>query len=222
MMGEKEQNDENQKNYKDFITFTPDNVRFISRNTKELADKHYKIVKSLRKKPMTVKELHSLFYNKETRKYSRTRKTIYRYLDRLENAGIVTVVGHRITDGSRVAEKLYARTAKVFFMENIEITPELRKKEANTLMRFFSKIFLVEKGKEESLSVLLNKFLEIQPKYIKRLFNQTKEDHELAELIAQTDIDTLQCLSDFTGTFAFFVTNSDIMDQIKDILHVRK
>ena len=113
------QKKESQK-YRDFITFQPEVVKFISMDTYKVIEKYYPIVKALRKRSMTVKEIHNLYTDSESQKHTLTIKTIYRYLEKLEDEEIVVVSGHRETKGSRQVEKLYSRTASIFFTEKGE------------------------------------------------------------------------------------------------------
>ena len=64
---------------------------------------------------MTTKEIHDLYIDDETKNHTYTIKTIYRYLEILEEIDLVKIGGHRITEGMRLAEKLYTRTANIFF-----------------------------------------------------------------------------------------------------------
>ncbi|MHA1186221.1 MAG: hypothetical protein ACTSSK_04990 [Candidatus Heimdallarchaeota archaeon] len=113
---------EEKPKYKDFIEHEPEIVKFLDPKDTELANKHIRIIKALREKHMTVKEIHDLYIDQDTNKHTYTIKTIYRYLEKLEELNLIIVSGHRLTKGNRLPEKLYARTANIFFKSQEEKT----------------------------------------------------------------------------------------------------
>ena len=88
--------------YKDFIEHKPVVVKFLDQDDTELDNKHIRIIKALREKNMTAKEIHDLYTDEDTKKHTYTIKTIYRYLEKLEEANLIIVAGHRLTKGNRI------------------------------------------------------------------------------------------------------------------------
>ncbi|MHA1307742.1 MAG: hypothetical protein ACTSQN_10680, partial [Candidatus Heimdallarchaeota archaeon] len=124
--------------YKDFIEHEPEIVRFLNTEDTELTKKYIRIIKALREKHMTVKEIHDLYIDEETKKHTYTIKTIYRYLEKLEDADLIIVSGHRLTKGNRLPEKLYARTANIFFKSQEEKTsPEAIEKRKDMIKKIY-------------------------------------------------------------------------------------
>jgi DNA-binding transcriptional ArsR family regulator len=104
----------------DVISFEPKRIKIV-RDKKDLEalydPNHYPIIKTLRKGPMTVREIEQA-YKKEAQGMedleAKSDKTIYRYLKVLEKAGLVVPAGQRVVMGKTATETLFARTAEVF------------------------------------------------------------------------------------------------------------
>ncbi|MFW9851063.1 MAG: hypothetical protein ACFFF4_18205, partial [Candidatus Thorarchaeota archaeon] len=77
--------------YEDFVTGKPELVRILTQEQMDLATEHMDILKELVRKNLTVKEIHTLFWDSSKQEYSKTIKTIYRYMDALEETGLVKV-----------------------------------------------------------------------------------------------------------------------------------
>ncbi|NPD90739.1 MAG: helix-turn-helix transcriptional regulator, partial [Asgard group archaeon] len=96
------------KKFKDYIDYEPPVIKFLNGEQTKLAEEHLKIIKALRiNKHMTAKEIHDLYIDEETSKPTYTIKTIYRYLEKLEETDLVKISGHRMTEGKRLSEQLY-------------------------------------------------------------------------------------------------------------------
>ncbi len=109
-----------QKKYQDIIDYKPTVLKVISdeETLKILSDNNYeKVMRILRKKPMTVQEITEAF-NELAKTCSftdqKSDKSIYRYLKVLEERGMVATAGQRVVMGKTATEKLYMRTARVF------------------------------------------------------------------------------------------------------------
>ena len=102
------------------MTFQPEIVKIVCEEDKLalLKDpKYVPIIKMLRKRPMTVKEIEAE-YNQgfEDESDKKSDKTLYRYLKELENAALVIPTGQRVVIGRTATETLYGRTAKIFYL----------------------------------------------------------------------------------------------------------
>ena len=103
------------KKYKDAITYSQSLMKEITdvETIKLFKDENLMhVLKSLRNSPgvLTVKELRD--------DLKKSDKTIYRYLKKLEDAGLVVQAGKRVfpADKKKVkTQTLYMRTAKIFF-----------------------------------------------------------------------------------------------------------
>ncbi|MCK4972602.1 MAG: hypothetical protein KAS52_04720 [Candidatus Heimdallarchaeota archaeon] len=79
---------------------------------KDIEHKYNKVVKS--------KGLERGLGKKDLEKLERSDKSIYRYIKELTKAGLVAPAGHRVVLGKTATEILYVRTAKIFYLKNLE------------------------------------------------------------------------------------------------------
>lgn len=110
-----------QPKHQDMVTYTPAIIIDINPEQRYLINQHHAIVAGLRKGNLTVKEIHQLYWEPRENKPTKTLKTIYRYLDILEENGIVAVAGQRMTIGSRITEKVYCLTAAHFYSSELAL-----------------------------------------------------------------------------------------------------
>ncbi|MFX0062909.1 MAG: hypothetical protein ACFFC7_12085 [Candidatus Hermodarchaeota archaeon] len=188
--------------HKDFITFRPLPVKYIQQEEFEMARKYNPIIRALRNQTMTVKEIHS-FYRDPEKDRPVSIKTIYQILKRLEEKGLVAVAGRRMTEDSRLTEKLYAATAKVFFLDDIEanrecLESERGRLEAQILNNFMSEVFQVP---EADSSVFYNYLCrlhemrsEINTKLRERLNNSEKMPQYITKLSTEDFIELWRLL----------------------------
>ena len=120
--------------FRDFLDaeFKPNGIKTV-RDPKIIEyfeDENYSIILNvLREKPMTVKELTKRYNEYVTEKGTkqrlpqqrilenlRTDKTMYRYIKELTKAKIIAPAGQRMVIGKTATEVLYARTAKIFYV----------------------------------------------------------------------------------------------------------
>lgn len=82
----------------------------------------YPVIAFLRHGNFTVKEITDAYpgfsLNISDPKNKKSDKTIYRYLSKLKSLGLIDEVGQRVTSGQIVNEKLWGRTAKIFYVED--------------------------------------------------------------------------------------------------------
>jgi len=109
-----------QKNYQNIVDFKPVILKVLSdeKTRKLLENPNYEmIIPILRKGPMTVQEITQAFNKMAENSDSieeKSDKSIYRYLNALEEIGVVATAGQRVVMGKTATEKLYMRTARVF------------------------------------------------------------------------------------------------------------
>ncbi|MFV2015407.1 MAG: hypothetical protein ACC656_08275 [Candidatus Heimdallarchaeota archaeon] len=110
-----------QPKHQDMVTYSPAIILDINPQQRYLITQHHTIVMGLRNGNLTVKEIHQLYWEPRENKPTKTLKTIYRYLDILEENGIVAVAGQRMTMGSRITEKVYCLTAEYFHDSELDL-----------------------------------------------------------------------------------------------------
>ncbi|WP_371806000.1 hypothetical protein [Candidatus Lokiarchaeum ossiferum] len=211
------------KNYEDFVTKKPQLIRRISLKQEELLREHVLIMKSLTKYGhMTVKEIHHLYYNPQTQKYSKALKTIYRYMEFLEKSSLIQVSGHRMAQKSRMAEKLYCRTAVVFlFEENLDKKNWWESSSGADFMKivpeYMQRFFQVEKSSIEPLTQLIETYLSGESKNIQDQFEAVESDKTLADLASPLSVWHLKEMFSVTAILKLFIENSDFRSQLNSI-----
>jgi hypothetical protein len=175
----------------DIITYKTEDVKvvFNPQIVDILTDTNYSpVLKALSREYLTVKDLIQKY--KELTGIEKSQKTMYRYLKELKKHGAVIQVGQRVTEGKKVTEALFGRTAKIiyFYQSNRDFwTDEKYKEESEqvleTMATVFSKRWDIPKPKLECLRQLLIKNDEYIPEEIKRILElyvkeKNKEAHE--------------------------------------------
>jgi hypothetical protein len=196
---------------KDYINFKPDVVKFISKDEIELADKFPVIIDALRKKNMTVKEIHNLFFDPKLKAHTYAIKTIYRHLEELEKAGLVTVAGFRETKGSRKAEKLYTNSAIIFFHkkdeEYMQHKKGVRKKIAQQIFVVLGEMLQKKDIDFEKFSNLMQAFFDKQHHAIDSIIDGIQENPILADLYGEMDQEYISVINTFSAVFITLLNN---------------
>ncbi|MHA1556934.1 MAG: hypothetical protein ACTSPM_08390 [Candidatus Heimdallarchaeota archaeon] len=207
---------------KDFIEYESEMVIFLDEEQTKLAGKYYEIFKALReKKNMTAKEMHELYIDEETKKHTYTIKTIYRYLDKLEEVGLIQVAGHRITKGQRLTEKLYARTANIFFKaEKDKVHPEAIKYRKERMKDVYTFLEQVE-GKlaieyKDFEDLMLTK-MDLEFQINKSLTSKIPKKKKLAKLFSSVDIDAVNYINDTAAMILVMVKHPELIKKIQKI-----
>ena len=102
--------------FKVFIEKNPKIIANIELEKKQLL-RDYKIIFMglSQKKYLSAKDIHQLYWEPTEQKYSKSKKTVYRYLDLLEEANLIMECGYRKPNDSHMTEKLFCRTALLYF-----------------------------------------------------------------------------------------------------------
>jgi hypothetical protein len=178
--------EEREKNYKDFLEKKPQLVMKVSSKQTKLMMEHGLIIKNLgEKEQMTVKEIHELYWDKMKEKHGKTLKTIYRYMDLLEKANIVQVAGHRKPKGSHLTEKLYSRTAIIYFEEEAQETKWWRDEEGmkqfEMIWKVSKKFFGLEEEKMKDYANVIDDYYQEREENIREILVMIEGNKELAE-----------------------------------------
>ncbi|NHJ47990.1 MAG: hypothetical protein FK733_09395 [Asgard group archaeon] len=196
---------------KDYINYIPEVVKFITKEEIALADKFPIIIDALRKKNMTVKEIHNLFFDQEIKAYKYAIKTIYRHLEELERARLVSVAGFRETKGSRKAEKLYTKSAIIFFQvkdeEYMHLKKDVRKKIVEQVYVVLGEMLERKDVNFEKFSNLIGAFFDKQHLAIDSIVDGIQENQILADLYGEMDPEYIRVINTFSATFITFLNN---------------
>lgn len=207
--------------YTDYVDFTQKAVDFLDAEQTELGVKYGEIIHALREQNMTAKELHYLYLDEDTGKYSCTLKTVYRHLEKLEKAGLVTVCGHRSTEGKSLTEKLYARTAKTFFKSmNERRDAEALKKRTTDIEKLYtilSEVLDSDIIDYNEFSDILNLFFDYELDGFNLLAEKAPDSERLQRLYSEIDIKYVNYLNDFVARLLAFILNPELIEGIQKI-----
>ncbi|MFQ5979706.1 MAG: hypothetical protein ACE5OZ_16375 [Candidatus Heimdallarchaeota archaeon] len=215
------------KETQDFIDFEPERIKLISKETMALAREYLVLIRALADGSKTVKELHGLYKDPNTEIPAITIKTVYRYLEKLEKAELVTVAGHRATQGSRIPEKLYSRTARIFFQQLDDAEWESSSRESAEAFSAKLATLLKEYFQQTATNIsafdsVFEQFFGLRSKTASSLLKKTEESDGLAELYVTTDFDKISTLNEYGLMFITFLQHPEILEQLKDLLAVEK
>jgi Fe2+ or Zn2+ uptake regulation protein len=206
---------------KEYINYTPAIVKFLNKDENTLAEKFPKIIDVLRKKNMTVKEIHNIFYDQELKTHSYAIKTIYRHLEELERAGLVSVAGFRETKGSRKAEKLYTKSAIIFFQQMDEeykhYKKDVRKKIVHQLYVVLGEMLQRKDIDFEKFSNFMHIFLDKQHLAIDSIINGIQENQTLADLYGEMDPEYISVINTFSAIFITLLNNPSMFKVLEKL-----
>ncbi|MHA1355311.1 MAG: hypothetical protein ACTSR1_09090 [Candidatus Heimdallarchaeota archaeon] len=212
---------EEKPKYKDFIEHEPEIVKFLDPKDTELANKHIRIIKALREKHMTVKEIHDLYIDQDTNKHTYTIKTIYRYLEKLEESNLIIVSGHRLTKGNRLPEKLYARTANIFFKSQEEkTTPEALEKRKDMIKKIYGILSEVEDSPIidfQAFEEIISMKLDLESKYVREVIEKVPDNKKLSKIFIGSDIGSVNYLNEFAADIILMIKHPELMEKIQKI-----
>jgi hypothetical protein len=211
------------------VTYEPPSVKVI-RDTEVInlfyIPNYYVIIIALRKGPMTVRDLEQAF-KEEARKHEglepRSDKSIYRYIKDLEKAGLVVPAGQRVVSGKMVTETLFARTGQIFLLFRTKPDWWLTKQGATVAKRIGRLLTFLLDGKMPpvpALQQLLKQFEESRQNFLERLAKQG--DKKVLETLASSTITEHFRVEDAVGYFSTFILQPELLDQLRDIMKLKK
>ena len=177
-----------------------------------------RIIEVMREKPMTIKEITKKpnqrlkkegekkdLKEKDIIQTFRSEKSMYRYMKDLEKAGLTTIVGNRVVFGKTAVEKLYARTAKIFYMA--PRTLEWWKTEHGKIViektaKLLSLFYDAKEPDIQCLTNLIYRFAEYNENRLFKIYEEKPE--QLTEIIYSSrgeDIDKAMDLLDVMVAF---------------------
>jgi len=210
------------KDYEDFITARPEPILFLSEEQAVAIKDHTDIIRAMVGKNLSVKEIHALYWNPEKEKYDKTIKTVYRYLEILEKAGLVQECGHRKPKESRLTEKLFCRTANVFLHEDEDEKPKWwtgtkGERIIKKLTILAQELFDVSID-TDAFRTLMEQYYEQHEGMLMELYRKTPESEGISEIFSKEDLYGIKYLGDLIATLGVMVRNPDLCDQFKKVL----
>jgi DNA-binding transcriptional ArsR family regulator len=204
----------------DFVTFEPEPLMLMPMEKMKVIREYFWTLRVLRGKAKTAKEIH-----REVGKLGQkfTIKTIYRHLRKLEENGFVTVAGHRHKKGKRIPEKLYHRTARIFFLdpkEEIEgtVAEEEAQRITESVAHLLYGLYQIESGDRSALNEVVWQFFDTQRRIRGEMLEKATSNEELADFFARTEMDKLNYYSDIATSIAAFLRRPELLEKLQDLL----
>jgi Fe2+ or Zn2+ uptake regulation protein len=211
-----------EENPQEFIAFRPKRFLLTTPQQFEIGKEHSIILTALTEGNMSVKEIHDLYKLPDSKKHTLTLKTIYRYMDLLEEAGLVKVAGYRKYPNKRTTEKLYCRTARVFFNRSNELkeqwlTTEEGQEYIESLAQIIWRLKHTETQPPEALKTLLTKYIQETHTQVNRIIDTITTDEKLAKILDKQKLSHIQSALSLTSHIQGML-ETDTRDQIKEII----
>ncbi|NPE09875.1 MAG: helix-turn-helix transcriptional regulator [Asgard group archaeon] len=208
-------------NHKDFIDFEPEIIKFLTDEQHFTTLKYQPIIAALRNKPMTPKEIHELYYNEDSKAYTCSIKSIYRYLEKLEDADLIRVAGYRITEGKRVSENLFLRTAQIFSKKNVNPNHPSAVKKRNMIKENL-RVILEETSDSdikdfEGFKEIIEKWLLFEIQYSREIVKKIPSSERLKDRFSKLDMEFINYLNEFASRILILIEHPDLIAKIQKI-----
>ncbi|MBK5112178.1 MAG: hypothetical protein KGD59_07605 [Candidatus Heimdallarchaeota archaeon] len=207
----------------DYFSFKPEALKFLTKEEMRVVGDYYIIMQALRKKCMTVKDIHNLYYDKDKQMHGYTIKTIYRYIEKLEKVGLIKEAGYRITKGTNISEKIYCRAANLFYEEADDgktswyETPE-GKGFVKSLGILFSEVLEKSDFDHKAFYELFKDFAILKDGVVLEVIGKASENPEIADLYSKLDIEYVNKLNIYLSFLVAFMKNPEFLDKFMKLV----
>ncbi|MHA2091707.1 MAG: hypothetical protein ACW98K_12715 [Candidatus Kariarchaeaceae archaeon] len=198
----------------DLISFTPHLIVNIDDKQQALISEHPTIINALRK------EILDPFENK----YIKTLKTVYRYVNTLVDAGIVVAAGQRMTEKSRVVEKVYCLSANYFHRAKPSLdwwtsdeSKEFSERLAQTISEVLDNPTFKQQEAIDTIHQLCKLTAEMDYFNILEIIEKGKSNEEIGDFITDNYWSEDQSLVTYASKFIGYLRNFDLLKELKDI-----
>lgn len=211
-----------EEEYEDYIAYTPQSFLMLDPQTYQIAKENGTIISALSEGNMSVKEIHDLYRTPDTKKHTKTLKTIYRYMDTLEKAGLVKIAGYRKCKNPRCTEKLYCRTARVFFNRDNHqkeqwLTTQEGQEYIESLTQVIWKINNPTTDPPPELKTHITTYFKETQIQVNKIIDKITTDEKLATILDKHKLSHIQNLLSITSHIQATL-EIDTIDQLKKIL----
>ena len=157
------------------------------KTVKEIEEDYEKfIVKDLKKQGIKEKKKIKEMVDKK----KRSDKSLYRYIQHLINADFVVLVGKRIAMEKSMTEKIFARTAKFFFVDSYYEKMICANQDCiDSLSQLLGLIYDVPPAEKTNLKQFTNLMKECSKKITSILF--TKKSEEFVQMVENLSLDEI-------------------------------
>ncbi|MHA2250925.1 MAG: hypothetical protein ACXAD7_11220 [Candidatus Kariarchaeaceae archaeon] len=205
----------------DRLTDTENIVKILNWEQWDMLQKFSPITSALKKAPMTVKEISSLYPE------VKSLKTIYRYIDRLQESDIIKVLGYRETDGSRNPERLYGRNAKIFFVESLDSKEDATKDwKEHKGMPFVKNVanvvgsalgIPINENKIQELHNVLQDYIYTEHRELIQLVSNIDSNERLLEIYDSIPLDNINTVNEYSLLIITFLKHPRFFEAFKTI-----
>jgi len=207
--------------YEDYIVDEPERFKLMPESVFSHAKEHGIIIDALSKGNMTVKEIHDL-YSLTEGKHTKTLKTVYRYMDALEQLGLVKLAGHRKTKGKRTLQKLYCRTAKVFFNDDAAHKEAwLQTDEGHRFIDMLTTLIWQLHGKEgdpDALRESVLAYFRASQVHINKIIDMTMTDDKFSDTMDKYTLSEIKGALTFVSHIQAMLDSQETIDEMKNLL----
>ena len=206
----------------EYIAYTPKRFQMLDGNIYQIAKEYGTIISALNEGNKSVKEIHDLYKVPGTKKHTKTLKTIYRYMDTLEKAGLVKVAGYRKYTKKRATEKLYCRTARVFFnRDNQQKEYWYSSEEGQEFVESITQVIWSINNKPDDppqeLNTLITEYMMEGQKQANMIIEKITSDEKLASILDKHKLSRIQNLLDVTSQIQA-ILEQDTRDKLEKII----
>jgi hypothetical protein len=206
----------------DYYSFKPEALKFLTKEQMRVVGDYHKIMQALRKKCMTAKDIHNLYYDKEKKEHGYTIKTIYRYIEKLEKVGLIMEAGYRITKGTRISEKIYCRSANLFYEEVEEGKKSWYempdgKNFVNSLGFLISELLEKPDLDHKAFYELFKDFAIKKDSVVIDVITKAKDNPEIADLYSKLNIDKVNKLNLYLSFMIIFLKEPEYLEKFLEI-----
>lgn len=206
----------------EYIAYTPKRYQMLDNETYLIAKEYGTIISALNEGNKSVKDIHNLYKVPGTKKHRKTLKTIYRYMDTLEKAGLVKIAGYRKYSKKRATEKLYCRTARVFFnQDNQQKEYWYTSEEGQTFVESVTQLIWNLNEKTDTpppeLNELITEYMMEGQKQANRIIEKITTDEKLATILDKHTLSRIQGLLDISSQIQA-VLEKDTRERLKKLM----
>ena len=216
-------NNQGNRNQKDVMMYDQKIILKLNSQQKDfLLHRIYGIIlRSLRDKPRTIDEIANFL---EQANITKSKKSLYRYVNTLVKSGLVVLAGKRITihEDSRISTlNLYTRSAKFYFNYNIDINPndedyELVKQEfINSVTLFLETSYDVELNIVKFNQILTRIFDNKEKALLSLMKDLPSKKMEVLKSIEWPD---LSRNLDVATLLKIMIDNPDVLDKLRSVV----
>ncbi|HUU78014.1 MAG TPA: hypothetical protein VMX55_06675 [candidate division Zixibacteria bacterium] len=207
----------------DYSTVKPEPIKFLTEDQTAIVGDYIIIINALREKNMTAKDIHNLYYDEDKKDHTYTIKTIYRYIEKLENAGLIKESGYRITKGTRLCEKMYSRTAKIFYGKFVESNEDWwDTEEGKNWCKDISTVLgeLLEKPDINHIAFYetFKSFAKKQYRIIYEVLEKTNKNEKLQEIYTRHSIEKINKMNYYVSILSVLFREPEFLKEFLAIL----